>query len=263
VPTGGATIREISKREFSDLVFDDPGAFLESIERFEVYVVRRYHPAERIRAFRAMLREFRDSCEPTWHPCLDGVPDYHRINDRYPQSWVKARMHAFYFHRWGSQRNLFDEFKEIFEIKNFLGQADKAAHYDALPSSGVISRLVSHQYPRGGGCLDEHIDPVNPFARIQTIIQASQHGSDFRSGGLYMRVAEGAPAVLLDEHTEPGDLMVLSPNVRHGVLPIDPAERLDWERDDGRWMILPVIIRSDYNMDPATKPRSVAPGPSD
>jgi hypothetical protein len=170
-------------------------------------------------------------------------------------------MHAYYFHRWGAARDWFDDFREIFELKNRLGGAEPGAHFDSLPSSGVISRVVSHQYPRGGGYLEEHIDPVNPFARIQTIIQASRYGRDFETGGVYLRVAEGAPPITLDEHTEVGDLLVLSPNVRHGVLPIDPGRSLDWQREDGRWMILPVIIRSDYNMDPETKPKAM-PAPS-
>jgi hypothetical protein len=46
-------------------------------------------------------------------------------------------------------------------------------------------------------------------------------------------------------------------SVGHTVVPIDPNIRLDWSEDDGRRMILPVIIRSDYDTDPKTNPRSV------
>lgn len=250
-------IQALSRRDFDDFTGDDPGGFLESIERLDVYVVKGYYPADSVRCFRARVQEFRRLVEPSWHPCLDGVPDYHRINDEYPKSWVRARMHAYYFHRWGARRELFKDFKGIFELKNTLGGAPPEAHYDALPSSGVISRLVCHQYPRGGGYLQEHTDPVNPFARIQTIIQASEVGVDFRSGGLFMRPVEGGAVTALDEHTELGDLLILSPNVRHGVLPIDPGSAINWNHEDGRWMILPVIIRSDYNMDPSTKPKAV------
>ena len=38
---------------------------------------------------------------------------------------------------------------------------------------------------------------------------------------------------------------------------VDPGRPLDWEADDGRWLILPIIIYSDYVKDPATKPRGV------
>ncbi|HYT89849.1 MAG TPA: hypothetical protein VEL76_14160 [Gemmataceae bacterium] len=230
---------------------------MKSIDRFDAYIVKRFYERDRIAAFRQFLLAIFAASEPSWHPCFDGRPDYHRINDEYPKSWVKARMHSYYFHRWNEHRDLFSDFKEIFELKNYLAQVDKDAHYDAIPSHGVISRIVSHQYPRGGGYLAEHIDPANPFALIQTIIQAADYGKDFETGGLYIRLSAESGPILLDPLTEMGDLVVASPAVRHGVLPIDPSSELDWRRSDGRWMILPVIIRSDYQADPATKPRMV------
>jgi hypothetical protein len=186
------------------------------------------------------------------------VPDYHRINDEYPCSWVKARMHSYYFHRFNERGHLFDAFKDIFDLKHFLAGEEPDRFLETIPSDEVISRVVSHQYPRGGGYLAEHMDPASRFARLQTIIQASTPGEDFQTGGLYLRTAEGAEAISIDEHSEPGDLMVLSPDVRHGVAPIDPDAELDWSRADGRWMILPIILRSDYDMDPDTKPKAVA-----
>jgi hypothetical protein len=54
-----------------------------------------------------------------------------------------------------------------------------------------------------------------------------------------------------------GDMIIASPDVRHAVAPIDPNVPVDSSKEDGCRMILPVIIRSDYNMDPKTMPRSV------
>jgi hypothetical protein len=250
-------IHKVTRQEFLDVFYNDTARFMASIDRFEAYVVKRFYERERILAFRRFLLGVAAASEPSWHPCFDGVPDYHRINDEYPKSWVKARMHSFYFHRWNAHRDLFAGFKEIFEMKNFLGRADKDSYYDTVPSHGVISRIVSHQYPRGGGYLAEHIDPASNFALIQTIVQASDYGEDFTSGGLYIRPSPESEPVLIDPHTEMGDLVVASPAVRHGVLPIDPSRELDWRRTDGRWMILPVVIRSDYQADPGTKPRMV------
>jgi hypothetical protein len=55
-----------------------------------------------------------------------------------------------------------------------------------------------------------------------------------------------------------GDLLVLSPDVRHGVAPVDPQAELDWDAADGRWMIMPIVIRSDHHADAGEKPRQVA-----
>lgn len=250
-------IHTITRKQFSELVYFQKEDFLASIRRFDAYIVRSYYPREKVLAFNDFLKQTSRASEPSWHPCLDGCPDYHRINDEYPKSYVRAKMHSYYFHRWNSNCDLFQEFKEIFEIKNLLSGSDKDAHYDNIPSDGVISRVVSHQYPRGGGYLQEHIDPINPFSLIQTIIQSSQHGVDYQQGGLYVRETDDAEPVYLDAYSSLGDMIVASPDVRHGVAPIDPDVPLDWSKEDGRRMILPVIIRSDYNMDPKTKPRGV------
>jgi hypothetical protein len=253
-----AQINLVERDEFLERVYEDTDRFMDSIDRSEVYIVKEFYSRELVLDFRAMLAEVRAEQEPSWHPCLDGVPDYHRINDEYPGSWVKARMHSYYFHRFNERGGLFDSFKEIFDLKHFLAGEEPGTFLETVPSDEIISRVVSHQYPRGGGYLAEHVDPSSRFARLQTIIQASAPGEDFQTGGLYLRTAEGAEAISVDEHSAPGDLMVLSPDVRHGVAPIDPETELDWSRDDGRWMILPIILRSDYNMDPDTKPKAVA-----
>ncbi|MEA2784738.1 MAG: hypothetical protein QOF71_842 [Candidatus Eremiobacteraeota bacterium] len=251
-------IVRITRPEFLNFAYGDTASFMSSIDRGDAFVVQSFYPRAQIEAYKTFLRGMAAVQPPAWHPCVDGVPDFHRINDEYPGSWVRARMHSFYIHRFNASRAWFEPFKDVLQLKNHLRGVAPDADYDALPSSGVISRVVAHQYPVGGGYLAEHVDPTSTFARIQTIVQASRIGADFHGGGLYYRVNDD-PAIFLDAHSDVGDLLVLSPGVPHGVAPIDPDRPLDWGLDGGRWMILPVIIRSDYDMDPATKPRQVAP----
>ncbi|HWV86408.1 MAG TPA: hypothetical protein VNZ62_13250 [Capillimicrobium sp.] len=253
-----SAIHIVSRDEFLEQIYENTDRFMASIAAHDVYVVKGFYPRDEVLAFREMLVEFSEAEEPSWHPCLDGVPDYHRINDEYEGSWVKAKMHAFYFHRFNGRVDLFERFRDIFEIKNHLAGEAPDAYLDTIPSDGIISRLVAQQYPRGGGYLAEHIDPASRFARLQTIVQASTIGEDFQTGGLYLRESPDSEQIWVDPHTEMGDLMVLTPEAPHGVAPVDPEAECDWSVRDGRWMILPIILRSDYNMDPATKPRAVA-----
>jgi hypothetical protein len=236
---------------------DEAEAFLAAIAAPTVFVVEGFHPRERVRAFRELALSQARREPPSWHPCLDGVPDYHRIVDDYPGAWVKSRMHAHYFHRFNGNAELFAELRDVFRLKNALAGEPEDAFLAAIPSDGVIARVVSNHYPRGGGYQAEHVDPASRFARIQTIIQASDPGVDFATGGLYVREAEGAEAVPIDPHSRMGDLLVLSPDVRHGVAPVDPEAELDWEAPDGRWMIMPILIRSDHDAE-REKPRQVA-----
>lgn len=241
-----------------DLVYHDPESLMRSIQDLDVYIVKKFYARDKILKFREFLADISRASEPSWHPCLNGCPDYHRINDEYPKSYVKGKVHQYFFHRWNEHKDVFDEFKEIFEIKNSLAGADQDDYYDNVPSQGIISRIVAHQYPRGGGYLEEHIDPISSFALIQTIIQASDYECDFETGGLFVRETSDQEPLMIDQYSEMGDLMVLTPYARHGVAPIDPERKLDWTAADGRWMILPVVIRSDYAVDLETKPKAVA-----
>jgi hypothetical protein len=250
-------IERIGWAELLERVLREPEAFLATLASPTVYVVEGFHARDRVLAFRRRVLAQRRAEPPSWHPCLDGVPDYHRIVDDYPGAWVKSRMHAHYFHRFNGNAGLFAELHDVFRLKNALAGEPADAFLDAVPSDGVIARVVSNHYPRGGGYQAEHVDPASRFARIQTIIQASEPGVDFTAGGLYVREADAADAVPIELHSRLGDLLVLSPDIRHGVAPVDPDAPLDWDAADGRWMIMPIVIRSDHGSDASEKPRQV------
>jgi hypothetical protein len=251
-------IERIGRAELVERVLHEPAAWLAALAAPTVYVVEGFHRRERVLAFRARALAQRRAEPPSWHPCLDGVPDYHRIVDEYPGAWVKSRMHAHYFHRFNGNAALFAELHDVFRLKNALAGEPEDAFLHAVPSDGVIARVVSNQYPRGGGYQAEHVDPASRFARMQTIIQASDPGADFTTGGLYVRESDDAEAVPIDPRSRMGDLLVLAPDIRHGVAPVDPDAPLDWDAADGRWMIMPILLRSDHNTQAGEKPRQVA-----
>jgi hypothetical protein len=140
----------------------------------------------------------------------------------------------------------------VFAVKNSLAGLSSDAFLRNKPSDGPIARVVMHHYPVGGGYQAEHIDPVSPFARIQTIVMASRLGSDYQDGGLYVRERAGAEPVRIDPHAGVGDMVVLSPGVQHGVAPVDAHREYGWTENSGRWMAMPIIIHSDVD---ATVPR--------
>src|ERR1700676_5496345 len=148
-----------TRQEFLDLAYRDTASFMGAIDRGDAFIVKSFYPRAQIEDYKAFLRGMALAEPASWHPCLDGVPDFHRINDEYPGSWVRARMHSFYIHRFNADRAWFEPFRDVLQLKNHLRGAAPDDDYDAVPSSGVISRLVAHQYPVGGGYLAEHVDP--------------------------------------------------------------------------------------------------------
>src|SRR5882757_5510133 len=170
-------------------------------------------------------------------------------------------MHAFYYHSWYAQnRKKFEFFSDIFKIKNFLAGFSESEFLSNIPSDGFIARINIHHYPRGGGYQAEHIDPVGKHAQIQTLVAASEFGDDYATGGVFARSIAGGAKIYVDPHMKPGDMLVMSPGIHHGVDPVDPVQPYEWRTNDGRWMILPLIVGSDYPNPEVTKPVQVGAG---
>ncbi len=221
----------------------------------EAIIVRHFMPESAIDAIKANCIKFSNQQASSWHPCLDGCPDYHRIHDQYPKAHVKSTQHAYYYHPWNQNGDLFNNFLSIFHLKCKLsgGRLQQQNVLFNTPSNGPIARVLVHQYPRGGGGQEEHIDPVAPFAKVQTIIQASVPGVDYKKGGLYIN-HDKYGLINIDKLTRKGDLILASPGVRHGVAKVDPETSLDWTSPEGRWIIMPIIIYSDLVTGANTKP---------
>ena len=248
----------ITKNDFLDLAYKNTESFYEKINLPEVFVVKGFYDKDKVLELRQKAFEWGFNSAPSWHPCVDGCPDYHRIHDNYPKAYVKAIMHAYYRHGYYDHNDdIFNFFSEIFDLKNFLAGFKSGTFIKNIPSQFQIARVNMHNYPRGGGYQAEHIDPVSKFATIQTIVQASEYGKDFKIGGVYARKEKDGEKFYLDSYTEVGDLMVLSPGIYHGVDPIDLDLPLNWNSNDGRWMIMPIIINSDYDFPENIKPKKV------
>jgi len=251
-------VNSLGKAEFLRLVYESKAALLERIHAPEVFVIHEFYDPQEILSLRRTVFDSGQLSDPSWHPLYNDCPDYHRLHDNYPNAYVKAKMHAFYFHGWRQENAyLFEYFREIFHMKNFLAGREKDAFVANVPSDGPVARVNFQNYPTGGGYLAEHVDPVSNFALIQTLVQASEWGADFTSGGLYARQEEGGDKLYLDQFTFPGDLIVLSPGIPHGVETVDPQDDYQWQVNRGKWTVLPIIVNSDYPSSGNIKPQQL------
>lgn len=219
-------INIIDRREWLELLVHAE-EFMARIEDNEVFIVREFMDAARVDDFKSFCLKFSAHTEATWHPCLDGCPDYHRIHHNYPNAYVPSIQHAYYFHPWSERfaaLNTFTGFKEIVELKRLTGGLSNNDFLTNLPSEGSIARLVCHQYPRGGSGQAEHIDPVSPFAKIQTIIQAATRGVDYGSGGFFVNDSLFG-MINIDPLTQKGDLILVSPGGDTALPPVIRTSR--------------------------------------
>ena len=252
------SVRYINQQDWQK-VASDPAALLSDLESESVFIVRGYLAAESCDQIRSDCQNFAEANGPTWSPLFNDCSDYYRIHNNYPNAHVKTVQNGWYFHTWNNKfAEIFamPRIAELFELKQRLGGLADESFLTNKADMGPVARMVVHQYPRGGGGQEQHIDPVSNFARCQTVIQASSPGVDYQSGGFFVRDSSGA-VTELDELTKKGDLVVVSPGVRHGVSAIDSYADLSWDSSDGRWIIMPIILLSDHFADTAERPKKV------
>lgn len=251
-------INTLSKSDFFDLALNNTATFLNKIKHPEAFIVKEFYDEAFILNLRNKVFQRGQNEEASWHPFYDDCPDYHRLHDNYPKAYVKQKFHGFYHHNYfKANAELFEMMKDILVLKNILAGFDRDEFFNNKPSDGILPRINLHHYPKGGGYQAEHIDPDGPFAQIQTLIIASSYGKDFKTGGVYAREKLGGEKFYLDSFTKPGDMIVISPAIPHGVDPIDEKLEYSPNTNDGRWIILPLFLYSDYPNKKNIKPKQV------
>ena len=248
----------ISKTEFYDLALNHTKDFLDKINKPEVFVVKEYILPELCLKLRNESFDWGLKEKASWHKFDNDCPDYHRLHDNYPQAHVKQKFHGFYRHNYfPKNKELFNTLKEVFILKNKLaGFTDEEFFYNK-PSNGILPRINVHHYPVGGGYQAEHIDPIGPYAQIQTLIVASVFGKDFKEGGVYARKELNGEKFYIDSYTEIGDMIVMSPGIPHGVESINDNDEYSPNINNGRWIILPLFLQSDYQSFNNVKPKQI------
>ncbi len=251
-------VHTLTKAGFLELALHETETFFRMIKQPEAIIVKHFYSPEFVLELRNKAFAWGQREPASWHPFLDDCPDYHRLHDNYPKAYVKQKFHGFYHHSY-TQNNtaIFEQMKDIFILKNKLAGFEPESFLHNKPSDGILPRINVHHYPKGGGYQAEHIDPAGPFAQIQTLIVASAYGTDFKTGGVYARETEGGEKFYLDAYTEPGDMIVISPAIPHGVEPIDEYEPYSPDTNDGRWIILPLFLYSDYPHENNVKPKQL------
>lgn len=216
--------------------------------RDNVFIVQNYLSTLEVAEIRRVCCDMAKDTQDSWHPCIDGAPDYHRVVNNYPKAHVKSIQHGFYFHPWNNGPLDFLKFKELFEWKISLGGFSYEEFEKVLsniPSDGVIARLVCHHYPLGGGGQNKHIDPTSDYAKVQTLLMLSQRGVDYKTGGLYVEHPKSG-RIDIDPLTTSGDLILISPELHHGVEGVNKGTELDWDLSKGRWILIPLMLESDH-----------------
>lgn len=208
------------------------------IQSGATYVIKSGIPRENLSRIREYLVQIGRGSLPNYHRIEKGCPNFHRINRWDERAYVKGCFHQFVFFPWNQDAfTLFELFKPVFQLKNLLSDLPADRFLDIEPEDGCTSRLAFQFYPRGGGALNRHMDPVDRHQLTVPVMLMSEKGKDFHQGGLYIETTD-KKRILFDDIGNYGDIVFFNAQIIHGVDPIDPDDELNWSTFQGRWMAL-------------------------
>lgn len=233
--------------EFSKSLLDDKvkiDEMRENILNNDGYIVKNYLDPKLADDIVDYLKSIAKGSLPAWYPLQENCPDFHRVNNFDPRSYVKACMHQFMFHPWND--NVFDFFsimKDLYLLKNQLSGLEAESFLNNTPKDGHIARLSFQFYPAGGGMLKRHSDPVGKHQLSVPVLLLNDKSKDYKQGGGYV-VGEDDQIIDVDSQMSKGDVVFFNAEVMHGVQPIDPAEDMKWLDFKGRWMMIASVIKT-------------------
>jgi hypothetical protein len=232
---------------------DDHAALLNDAERLQqvrddiaagdIYIARRQFDPTLLQDMRSYLEGIGRGSLPNYAPIEAKAPNFHRMNRNDSRAYVPGCFHQFVFFPWNQDPfDLFTICAPVYHMKNRLSGLAAEKFLGVEPQDGCTARLAFQVYPRGGGFLSRHADPVDYHQLTVPIMQMSRKGSDFDTGGLFVQMADGSDLVI-DDIAEPGDVVYFNAACPHGVAPIDPDAPMRWTTFAGRWMLLFAVNR--------------------
>ena len=217
----------------------------------DVYLVKKAFPKEWVENIKKKVRLFFKQSLPSFHKTYENCPDFHRLIDEeisknYAVDVVK---HAAYFFPWnGDPLNLFEDVWRRWSLYKIISGFSADQYVKNTPKDGVIDRIQICLYPSGGGGLKTHADPYEN-QRIFIATYLSKRGEDYQKGGFYS-IDHNNHQVDLESKIEVGDMGFAYATVVHGVDPIDPNEKKEFENSKkGRWFMSLHSMDSDEKGD--------------
>lgn len=182
--------------------------------------------------------------EPSSNPKVEsGSPNFHRFDENNPKQSKARVMHNFSVFYWNKDfLESWSWLKASLAFQRVFSQLPANFGNTGVEGDYFVTGRVSH-YPLGGGHMQRHID-IDEVEKVTVIVSLSKRSEDFDSGGAYLQ-PDGEPPLDLEPYVDIGDIIVFNHAIPHGVAPIDPSEKLDWNNPGGRWMCFTTIARSE------------------
>lgn len=176
--------RKLHVIEYRPELLDDT-RFIEemrsNIRDRDFYVIKNLVDATALRRIRAYLTSIGRNSLPSWSPLEEGCPDFHRAQQMNPNSPVQGILHQFMFHPWNQNVfDFFDLFALTYRYRNLISGLESDNFLKYTSSDSYCARLAFQFYPRGGGMMNQHSDPVGEHQLTVPTVQMSKKGGGLR-----------------------------------------------------------------------------------
>ena len=235
---------------------ETPAQLAGRIVNEDIVICRGVFDAEALKAIKQRVHQFGlITSEQNLQTAVD-VVTFHRIDHNHPKSGIQRSVHFYRFsYRQEDPLALLPVFRPLSMFRNVIAGLDKEYTF-YQDDNGFLSQPSLLHYPRGGGYMARHVDPVIP-QRVEMVLVLSTRGSDFQHGGLCVHV--NGTDVDVEASLQVGDICMFRPDLPHGVLPIDPEATLDWASMTGRWtMFCPIAHAKDRSKNSKLAPSRYA-----
>ena len=144
-----------------------------------------------------------------------------------------------------------DIFRIASVVRNNLLKKSKNFAIDNISDIWTACRF--HQYPSGGGFLHPHKDKLVPkiikkFGKLQyyqVFINMSSIPNDYKAGGAF--IVYNGKVLKYDKFCQLGDIIIYNGETTHGVLDIDPGEKIDLDSINGRLAGFVTLYLDNYS----------------
>ena len=216
----------------------------EEIQEGQVVIFSGVFDAEAVLRLRHEILDWSGNTPAYPHGISASKPgiNFHRIDDDSAPTNIPHIFHQFGFHHFESlpvelATTLRTLANPLLDLQNRLAST-------SFSLTDPDFRIKVMHKPRGGGYLASHVHPLLPH-RVALFLNLSQPGSDYHNGG--MEFFTHGVCVDTREMLRLGDIVVMRADLTHGVSPIDPDHALNWNDEDGLWVMAVEFIGSHSN----------------
>lgn len=232
-------------------VSHSPAEVADIVSDFTVVILKRLFDPELLAEARKVAYEWGQSVAEDPRDIADvGNGSWHELVRGKPKPGTAPRLWHGYVPDLARDEAEFDDFARVSApIFRKLAETHRlmtGLEFDFHPSAGTpaIFRPQFIQYPRGGGYLWPEWHPRDPI-RINQVVALSERGTDFEDSSTVFLDPDTGTMFGTDDVHDIGDVCLFSPDLLHGVSPVD-----EWLAEDaygfgGRWTALLPALKVD------------------